>query len=109
MVRTMAEQEASPSHEGSQVTVVLPHQLRQQAGGTRSLQVTAADVRDAIRAIDRVYPGMAFSICHETGELRRFVNVFVGSESIRYLQGLETPVHQGDVVQIIHSVAGGAT
>ena len=93
--------------QGDNITVVLPHQLRQQAGGARSLMVSATTVRDAIRALDQTYPGMAFSICHETGELRPFVNIFVGNESIRYLQGLDTRLHPGDTVHIIHSVAGG--
>ena len=54
-------------------------------------------------------PGLTFSICEETGDLRPFVNVFVGQESVRFLQGIDTPVAPGDVVHIIHSVAGGAT
>lgn len=95
--------------EGSaeSVTVVLPHQLRERAGGIRTVAVRPGSVRDVITALGSQYPGITFSICHETGELRPFVNVFVGPENIRYLQGLETPVASGETVHIIHSVAGG--
>ena len=94
--------------EDPKVTVVLPHQLRERAGGSRTLSVTATTVREAIRALDHAYPGMTFSICEETGDLRPFVNVFVGDESVRFLQGMDTPITSGDVVHIIHSVAGGS-
>src|SRR5579862_4946740 len=71
-------------------TVVLPYQLRRQTGGARSVEVHGETVRDLIRALDERCPGLKFSICLETGELRPFVNVFVGREDIRYLAGLDT-------------------
>lgn len=61
-----------------------------------------------MRGLDSEYPGIVFRICYETGELRPFVNVFVGSENVKYLQGLDTPVGDGDTVFIVHSVAGGS-
>lgn len=91
----------------SDVIVILPQQLRERADGARSLKVAGSTVRDVIRAVDDRCPGLIFSICYETGELRRFVNVFVGEENIRFLQGMETPIEPGAVVHIIHSVAGG--
>jgi len=93
--------------EAKHVTVVLPYQLRQRAGGVRSLDVSARTVRDVIRALDDHYPGLTFNIRAETGELRPFVNVFVGQEDVKYLQGLDTQLENGAVVHIIHSVAGG--
>lgn len=99
--------DAAPSETGA-ITVLLPHQLRERAGGARSIALSAATVREAIRSLDDYHPGLVFSICQETGELRPFVNVFVGQEDVRYLQGLDTPVREGDVVHIIHSVAGGS-
>lgn len=86
---------------------MLPHQLRQLAGGQRHLYVEGTNVREVIRGLDQSCPGLAFSICLETGELRPFVNVFVGAENIRFLNGMDTPVTSADVVHIIHSVAGG--
>ena len=87
-------------------TVVLPYQLRDRSGGARSVEVEGDTVRDLIDNLDRRWPGLKFSICHETGDLRPFVNVFVGPEDIRYLSGLDTPA-RGQTVHIIHSVAGG--
>jgi len=87
-------------------TVVLPYQLRDRTGGTRTVQLQGETVRELLDDLDRRWPGLKFSICHETGELRPFVNVFVGPEDVRYLSGLDTAVdHQ--TVHIIHSVAGG--
>ncbi len=90
------------------VTVVLPHQLRQEAGGVRSVTSNATTVREMLNELDSRFPGMKFRFCQETGELRPFVNVFVGSENVRYLDGLDSRLRSGDVVHIIHSVAGGA-
>ena len=57
--------------------------------------------------IDQDYPGLRFNLCHETGELRPFVNIFLNRENIRYLQGLDTPITAGATVHILQSVAGG--
>jgi molybdopterin synthase sulfur carrier subunit len=92
----------------AEVTVRLPHQLRERARGRSSLTVQASTVREALQALDKECPGMTFSICHENGELRPFVNVFVGPEDVKYLQGMNTPVDGTQVIHIIHSVAGGA-
>lgn len=97
--------EASPSATG--VLVHLPHQLRAQTGNQRSVTVSGGTIRDVIAALDARYPGLVFHFCHETGELRPYVNVFVDGENVRYLQGLNTPVHDGGTIHIIHSVAGG--
>jgi molybdopterin synthase sulfur carrier subunit len=91
----------------NEITVILPHQLRERAGGARSVAVSAQDVRGAIKALDERVPGLVFNICLETGELRPFVNVFVRQEDIRYLDGLDTRIDPGETIHIIHSVAGG--
>jgi sulfur-carrier protein len=90
------------------ITVVLPHQIREQVGGRRSLTVAPGTVRQILQALDELCPGLIFRICYETGEIRPFVNVFVASENIKYLHGLDTLVANGATVHIIHSVAGGA-
>jgi molybdopterin converting factor small subunit len=64
-------------------------------------------VREVIASLEAGFPGLGFHICHETGELRPFVNIFVGEENVRFLQGLDTPVEPGTALHIIHSVAGG--
>ncbi len=91
------------------VTVAIPPALRDRTGRQRTVQVEGSNVREVIEDLERNYPGLRFNICHETGELRPYVNVFVGSESVRYMQGLDTPVEPGDTIHIMHSVAGGAT
>ena len=89
------------------VTVLLPGALLEQTGGARTVQVTGGTVREVIAALEASWPGMAFRLCYETGELRVFVNVFLNGRNIRYLQGLETPVPTGATLHILPSVAGG--
>lgn len=87
--------------------VRLPSQLRSLAGGVAEVPVEAATVRDAITAIDAAYPGIAFRVLDDRGALRRFVNVFVADEDIRFLQGLETAIEEGQTISLVPAVAGG--
>ena len=89
------------------VTVCLPNALHARAGGRRSMPVAGRTMREIIDALNQNYPGLRFNLCHETGELRPFVNIFLNRENIRYLQGLDTPVTAGATVYILESVAGG--
>ena len=66
-----------------------------------------AKVGDVLRALDRAHPGLGERIFDDAGGLRRFVNVFVADEDVRFLQGLETPVGTGQTVSIVPAVAGG--
>ena len=91
------------------VEVVLPGVLADLAGGTKHLQVepaggTLADLLDTLAA---VHPALARRIRDEAGEVRRFVNVYVDGDDVRYAGGLGTPVPDGAVVQVLPSVAGG--
>lgn len=96
----------SNDQTASGTTVVLPHQLRERCGGRHAVELAGATVRELLRSLERRYPGISFTICYENGELREFVNVFVGQQNVKYLNGLDTPV-EGERVHIIHSVAGG--
>jgi molybdopterin synthase sulfur carrier subunit len=89
------------------VSVMLPSVLRPRTGGRGAVEASGATVREVIDSLEAHYPGLRFNLCYETGELRPFVNIFVGPENIRYLQGLDTPVSTGDALRIIQSVAGG--
>ncbi|HVL90187.1 MAG TPA: MoaD/ThiS family protein [Actinomycetota bacterium] len=89
------------------VKVRIPTPLRTMTGGASEVGVEAASVREMIAALEAAHPGFAARICEDTGEIRRFVNVFVGDEDIRFLQGLDTPLQQGASVSIIPAVAGG--
>ena len=89
------------------VTVRIPTQLRQLAGGASDVTVEGATVAEALKALDAAHPGFAERLYDEGGGLRRFVNIFVADEDIRFLQGLETPVTDGQTVSIVPAVAGG--
>ena len=89
------------------VTVLLPGELHGRAGGRQSVRVEGATLRAVIDALEHEYPGLRFNLCHETGELRPFVNVFVNGVNVRYAQDLETPVPTGATIHILPSVAGG--
>lgn len=93
------------------VTVILPRALVDDAGGRSRLHVTLpepATLDDVLEAIGREAPAALRRIRDETGAIRRFVNVYVGDDESRVLDGLATPMTSGTVVHIIPSVAGGA-
>jgi molybdopterin converting factor small subunit len=89
------------------VTVRIPTQLRQLTGGQGEIPVEAATVGEALRALDATNPGFGERIFDEAGALRRFVNVFLAEEDVRFLEGLETPVPEGAVISVVPAVAGG--
>jgi molybdopterin synthase sulfur carrier subunit len=64
-------------------------------------------VGEALKALDAAHPGFAERLFDDAGNLRRFVNVFVADEDVRFLSGLETPVGDGQVVSLVPAVAGG--
>jgi MoaD family protein len=88
------------------VTVKIPTQLREATGGEATASVDGATVGEVLDALYSRY-GELRSRISEDGGLRRFVNVYVGGEDIRFLEGLETPVADGDEVTILPAVAGG--
>jgi molybdopterin synthase sulfur carrier subunit len=89
------------------VTVRIPTQLRQLSGNAGEVELEGATVAEILKALDAAHPGFAERIFDESGNLRRFVNVFVADEDIRFLQGVDTPVAAGQTVSIIPAVAGG--
>jgi molybdopterin synthase sulfur carrier subunit len=89
------------------VTVLVPGALRARTGNRARVTVSGRTVREVIAALECDYPGLRFNLCHETGELRPYVNIFVRGENIRYLQDLDTPVAPGATLHILQSVAGG--
>jgi MoaD family protein len=88
------------------VTVKIPAQLRTLTGGEGETQVEGESVGEVLEALYERYDGLRDRIT-ENGELRRFVNVYARGEDIRFGQGLETPVANGDEVTILPAVAGG--
>ena len=90
------------------VVVRVPSQLRSLTAGASEIQVDALTVRAALVAADVVSPGLAERVLDNDGRLRRFVNVFVADEDVRFLDGLDTTVTSGQVISIVPAVAGGA-
>lgn len=91
----------------SQVTIRIPTPLRAHTQGADEVQVQARDVREALRALGTGREELLARVLGPEGELRSFVNVFVGSRDIRSLAGLATPLADGDVLAIVPAVAGG--
>lgn len=89
------------------VKVRIPSPLRNLTKGLGQVDVEGASVRELINQLEASYPGVGERLLDESGELRRFVNVFVGQEDIRFLNGLDTAVKAEDEVSIIPAIAGG--
>ena len=89
------------------VTVRIPTPLRKLTDGQALIEVDAADVRGVVHALESTFPGFGERLLDDAGELRRFVNVFVSDEDVRFQNGLGTPVADGDVISIVPAVAGG--
>jgi len=88
-------------------TVRIPTQLRTLTGGTSEVAVDGSTVAEVLKALDAAHPGFQDRLFDESGRLRRFVNVFVADEDIRFQQGVDTPVADGQTVSIVPAVAGG--
>jgi MoaD family protein len=88
------------------VTVKIPTQLRAATGGEAEVQVDGANVGECLDAVFAAYGDLRERITQD-GTLRRFVNVYVSGEDIRFQQGLETAINEGDEVTILPAVAGG--
>ena len=95
------------SLEHMAVTVRIPTTLRPMAGGASTVQVEGATLADVIANLEAAHPGFRDRLLDESGALRKFVNLFVADDDVRYLQGLDTPVPAGETVSIIPAVAGG--
>ena len=89
------------------VTVRIPTTLRPMSGGNKLVEVTPGTLSEVIAGLDTAHPGFADRLLDESGELRKFVNIFVDDDDVRYLDGLATDVADGLTVSIIPAVAGG--
>jgi MoaD family protein len=89
------------------ITVKIPTQLRSATGGDAETSVEGGTVAEVLEALYARYDGLRDRISDGDGELRRFVNVYVGGEDIRFLDGLSTAVSSGGELTILPAVAGG--
>ena len=88
-------------------TVRIPTQLRTLSGGAAEVSVDGATVAEVLAALETAHPGFSARLFDDAGGLRRFVNVFVADEDVRFADGLDTKVEAGQTVSIIPAVAGG--
>lgn len=89
------------------VTVRVPTTLRTLTAGASEVAVEGATVGDVFDSLESAHPGFKERLLDDDGQLRRFVNVFVSDDDVRFLDGLATPVPDGETVSIIPAVAGG--
>jgi molybdopterin converting factor small subunit len=89
------------------VTVRIPTILRTHTGGAADVSVEGATLGEVIAALEAAHPGIAARVLDDDGRLRRFVNVYVGDEDVRFADGLSTPTPAGSTVSVIPAVAGG--
>jgi molybdopterin synthase sulfur carrier subunit len=89
------------------VTIRIPTTLRPMSGGKSEVEVEGSTLAEVLTNLDASHPGFRDRLFDDEGALRRFVNVFVADDDVRYLQGLDTVVPDGETVAIIPAVAGG--
>jgi len=89
------------------IKINVPTPMRQHTGGKAEVTATGATVQAALDDLGRQFPGLADRLFEKPGQLRRFVNVYLNDEDIRYLENLNTAVKDGDQLAIIPAVAGG--
>ena len=89
------------------VLVRVPTPLRAVTKGQGELKTEAATVKELIDRLEKDYAGIKARLCEEDGNIRRFINIYVNEEDIRFLQGPATPLKAGDQVSIVPAIAGG--
>ena len=89
------------------IKVRIPTPLRTLTRGQGEVEAKGATIADMIDTLDRAHPGLKDRLCDDKGELRRFVNIYVNEEDIRFLKGKDTTLKDGDEVSIVPAIAGG--
>ena len=89
------------------VTVRVPAPLQKLTQNQEEVQANAANIKELIESLEKSFPGIKERICDETGKVRRFINIYVNGEDVRFLQQDQTQLKDGDEVSIIPAIAGG--
>jgi molybdopterin synthase sulfur carrier subunit len=89
------------------VTVRIPTVLRNLTDNKENIALEASNINEMLALLEAGHPGMKAKLCDDTGKLRRFVNIFVGEDDIRFLDGQDTGLKDGDLVDIVPAIAGG--
>jgi len=87
--------------------VVIPTPLRKFTSGAESVEVEAGTVQDILDNLDSKYPGFRASICDESGSLRRFINIYLDGEDVRFMENLATTAADGSELAIVPAISGG--
>jgi molybdopterin synthase sulfur carrier subunit len=88
-------------------TVIIPTPLRKFTAGVELVNVECSTIGEVFQQLETQYPGIKARLCEENGDLRRFINVYVDGEDIRFLNQLETPVGEKAEISIVPAIAGG--
>lgn len=88
-------------------SVRIPTPLRKLTSDKDEVNISAANIAQLIDEMESQYPGIKSRLCDESGNVRRFINLYVNNEDIRFLKGKETALNEGDIVSIIPAIAGG--
>ena len=89
------------------ITVRVPTPLQKLTHNKTEVKANGANIKELIDDLEKNFPGIKERICDETGKIRRFINIYVNEEDVRFLQRDETPLKDGDEVSIIPAIAGG--
>ncbi|MGH9843004.1 MAG: ubiquitin-like small modifier protein 1 [Blastocatellia bacterium] len=89
-------------------TIIIPTPLRKFTNETELVEVEGATVGEVFNQLEARYPGIQARLCEENGELRRFINVYVDGEDIRFLDRLQTKVSERAEISIVPAIAGGS-
>lgn len=89
------------------LSVRIPTPLRRLTGDKDEVALNAKNVGNLVEELEKQYPGVKERLCDENGNLRRFINVYVNNEDIRFLEGMKTELKESDIVSIIPAIAGG--
>ncbi|MFQ5477028.1 MAG: ubiquitin-like small modifier protein 1 [Candidatus Binatia bacterium] len=90
------------------VQVRIPTPLRKFTGGEGTVEASGASIAEVIDDLEQNHPGLKTRICEDDGSVRRFVNVYVNGDDIRFLSNLDSPTKDGDEVSIVPAIAGGS-
>jgi len=89
------------------ITVRIPTPLQKLTGGNGEVSAEGATVKEVLEDMEKNYPGIRERLYSEEGELRRFINIYINDEDIRFLDSDNSPVKDGDVISVIPAIAGG--
>jgi molybdopterin synthase sulfur carrier subunit len=81
--------------------------LRKLTGGNETVTASGATIQEILADLQQQFPGIKERLCDEQGQLRRFINLYLNDEDVRFMQGEQTAVKDGDEISIIPSIAGG--